>query len=398
MRRRALTAGVVLLSLTSLFSDIATESIYPLLPVYLTTILGAGALSLGLIEGLAETTAGILKLYSGKWSDRLGRRKPLVIGGYTLSAVMKPLIGLTRHWPQVLVLRFLDRVGKGIRSAPRDAWLGKLAEPDTMPTVFGFHRAMDNLGAFIGPMAATAFLFFHPGQIRGLFLWAIIPGILSVACLFIPSDPPEIPVKAIKEPTRADWSALPAPVRNYLTIAFLFALANSTDTFLILRLQGANIAIKWIPAIWGILNLIKSISSLYSGKLVEKIGLRRSILTGWLIYATVYFGFALLTHRGALIGLFLFYGLFFGLTEGPERALMGRLAPKSLMGTVFGYYALVGALSALPASLIFGLVWKAAGPAVAFAMEGVIALGAAGVFVGRFRGIPEEGSYSPTMK
>jgi MFS family permease len=370
---KKLPNGVVLLSFTSLLTDVASEAIYPLIPLYLTTVLHAPAFSLGLIEGIADATASLLKLMSGIWADRLGRNKLLVFTGYMLSNLTKPLLGVTHSWPQVLVVRWSDRVGKGIRTAPRDAWLAKLAPAEAMNLVFGFHRGMDNLGAVFGPLCAGLFLAIYPGEYRSLFLWTFVPGILATFLVLVTRE------YGKKQKPQAEWKLsgwwrLPPSLRKYLAIMFLFSIGNSSDVFILLRLKDAGIAVPWIPVLWGAQNLVRSLVSFWSSSLADRFRPQNVICLGWLVFAATYLCFAVVVDKPTLIAIFLLYGLFFGLTEGPERALVARLAPATMKGAAFGFLAMLAGLAALPASLLFGWLWTNIGMPAAFLTGGLIAL------------------------
>lgn len=378
-----LSRPVWLLGLSSLFTDTASEAIYPLLPVFLTRTLGATAVSLGIIEGIAEAANSLLKIISGRLSDRWHTRQPIVVAGYSLSSLMRPLIGLVTTWPQVLGIRFLDRVGKGIRGAPRDALLASAATPATRGKVFGFHRAMDHAGAMLGPLLASVFLLLHPGEYRTLFLLTIIPGVVAVALLTKVRDvrmPPPQPVAPGEGGGRTQgapagsWRRLPRSLYAFLAVLLIFALGNSADAFLLLRLTDLGVSPVLIPVLWAAHHAVKAVMSVVGGVRSDRVGRRRVIAVGWVVYALVYVGFALTTSLTGLVLLLLAYGLYYGLAEGTEKALVADLAPSDLRGTAFGLYNAVLGGGALAASVVFGLVWKAAGAPAAFALGAVLAL------------------------
>lgn len=367
--------GVVLLGFTSLLTDIASDAIYPLLPIYLMTVLHAPVISLGIIEGIAEATASLVKLGSGLWSDRLGKNKLLVFTGYMVSNLTKPMLAITQNWGQVLVVRWSDRVGKGIRSAPRDAWLAKLATRETLNVVYGFHRGMDNAGAFVGPMLASLYLLFYPGQYRSLFMLTLVPGILAIAFVALVREYGKRQKRQV-EWSLGVWWDLPRQLKYYLAIIFLFTLGNSSDTFLLLRLKTGGIDAVWLPFLWGMLHVVKMLTSFASGPIADKIGARRCILIGWLVYVGVYAAMAVVHAKAWLVAIFLGYGLFFGFTEGPERAIIAKLAPKTMQGAAFGFYAMMLGLAALPASLLFGALWTWTGMPSAFLTGAALAVSA----------------------
>jgi MFS family permease len=363
----------------SLFTDAATEIIYPLLPIYLSRVLGASALSLGVIEGVAEGVNSLLKIVSGWWSDRRAKRRPIVILGYTLSSLARPLIALATSWTQVLAIRVLDRTGKGIRGAPRDAMLTQFADASSRGRIFGFHRAMDHAGAIIGPLIATVFLFFMPGQYRVLFMLTAIPGALAVATLFFVREPErETPPPVATQ--RASAQDAPLPMRLYvvLGIILLFSLGNSADAFLLLRLSDALGAATYVPLLWAALHVVKASLSTWGGGLSDRFGRRRVIAVGWTIYAAVYLGFAVATSAAAFIALFLVYGVHFALSEGAEKALVADLTPSRRQGTAFGFYNAALGIGALLASIGFGYLYQRFGAPTAFSVgAGLAGLAAA---------------------
>jgi MFS family permease len=363
---------VRLLGWVSLLTDAATEMIYPLLPVYLSRVLGTGAVSLGVIEGVAEGVNSFLKIIAGRLSDRWARRRPIVIAGYLLSSVGRPFIAVTTSWTQVLAIRAIDRTGKGIRGAPRDAMLAELATPDNRGRVYGFHRAMDHTGAVIGPLIATAFLFAWPGEYRTLFALTIIPGALAVWMLF------KVPEQARSQSQIINHNSqitnhksqitvpLPARLWGVLGIILVFSLANSTDAFLLLRLSTALGHDAYLPLLWSSLHVVKASLSTYGGALSDRVGRKGVIIAGWCIYAIVYIAFALVESAPWLVFWFLAYGLYFGLAEGTEKALVADLAPAGARGSAFGFYNAALGVGALLASILFGVLYERFGHPTAF--------------------------------
>ncbi len=373
---KKLPKGIVTISLASFFMDVAGEAAFSVLPFFLTIQLGASAFSLGVIEGIADGTASFLKFFSGRISDKIGKRKPLVFVGYFMASVTKPLIAFVGSWGGVLALRFLDRAGKGIRGAPRDAWLTSIVEDKKdLPRAFGFHRAMDHAGAVTGPVLATTYLYFFNEDYRGLFLWTLLPGLFAAYFIFntkeesLPNVKSQIQVNILDS-----LKVVPKDLKKYFLILFIFCLGNSTDAFLLLRLKEAGIRTAFVPLCWAVLHIIKMGSSYYSDKVVNKLGIKNTILFGWAIYALVYFAFGYLNNPVIIAGVFFSYGFFFGLTEGPERAMVGILAPVELRGTVFGIYNMVSGFGVLLASLIFGALWSTIGFSAAFYAGGLLAL------------------------
>lgn len=371
--RFGLTRPVWLLGWVSFFTDTASEMVYPLLPLFLTGVLKAGAMSLGVIEGVAEAANSVLKIVFGRLADSTGRPKRLVLIGYGLSSAVRPFIGFASSWFHVLGIRFADRLGKGIRGAPRDAMLADFAPEGQRGRVFGFHRAMDHSGAVLGPLLAAVFLYFYPGEYRTLFALTVIPGIIVVAIILaLPesSRPPLAPrhpgTPAPAAPGHPGTPAPLAPLRRPLFVIFLFALGNASDAFLLLRLSEVGIAAFWIPLLWSALHGVKVVSSLAGGELSDRFGRRTLIGIGWLFYALVYAAFAVTDAPAILIAVFLSYGIYFGLTEGVEKAWIADLAPKTRRGAAFGYYNATLGIGALFASVIFGLIWTHVSPEAAF--------------------------------
>ena len=353
-----ITGNVLILGLVSFFTDASSEMIYPLLPTFLTTVLGAGPAFLGVIEGVAESTAAILKLFSGMWADRMRDRTKLVLAGYSLSSLSRPLVAVAQHPWVVLVIRFTDRVGKGIRTSPRDAIIADSVDASRRGMAYGFHRSMDHAGAVVGPLIATALLATWVKDLRTLFWLASIPGALAVLLILLRVR--EVPrMVPIRPPTGHFLHTIPRGVlRRYLLILLLFTLGNSSDAFLLLRAGQLGVPMLALPLIWVVFHLVKMTSSLPLGALSDRVGRRRVILAGWTMYGASYVGFALATTAAHAWMLFALYGLFYGLTEGAERALLADLALPAARGSAFGWFHGIVGVGALPASLIFGLIWQ----------------------------------------
>jgi len=358
------------LGVVSFFTDLSSEMIYPLLPVFLFRTLGAGAVALGTIEGLAESTAALLKVVSGRWTDRTRRRKPLIMSGYGLSGAARPLIGAAAAWPVVALLRFTDRVGKGLRTSPRDALIADVTPSDRLGAAYGLHRAMDHAGAVAGPLVAAGLLLIPAMTLRGVFLLAAIPAVVVMAVLAVAVREPARPSQrttAAHSSLSRDWSAMGGGFRRLLLALLVFALGNSTDAFLILRLSDAGLAAGSIALLWAAHHVVKMVANYVGGGLSDRVGRRPLMVAGWMVYGVVYLSFATVTSQAGLIVVFLAYGLYFGLTEPVERAWVAGLAAEHLRGSAFGFYHGAIGLAALPASLIFGGIYAAVGPAAAFA-------------------------------
>jgi len=369
---------VVALGLASFLTDMSSEMIYPLLPVFLTTVLGAGAISLGVIEGVAETTASLLKLFSGIWSDRVSRRKPFVVAGYGLAGLARPLIGLATGWLFVLAMRFTDRIGKGLRTSPRDALIADAVPPANRGAAFGFQRAMDHAGAVAGPLVAAVLMTAAGLSLRQVFLLAFIPAAAVILVLVLGVREKALaPPAREKQPILGRWGQLGPSIHAYLLSLLIFTLGNSTDAFILLLLTSAGMPVYGIPLIWALHHVVKMVSSWLGGGLSDRIGRKRIVLAGWALYGLVYLAFAVFDSLAALVIIFLVYGLYYGLTEPVERAWMADLAPKTRVGEAMGYYHATVGLGALPASVLFGLIWNSFGASAAFTLGALLALAAA---------------------
>ena len=417
---------VIMLGIVSLFTDAASEMIYPLVPVYVAA-LGSGAILLGIIEGVAETTASMLKLLSGIISDKIGKRKLLVLIGYSISSFIRPLTGIVSSGWQIIIVRMFDRVGKGIRTAPRDALIASSVDESIRGKSYGFERAMDNAGAVAGPVLAIItllVLFIGFGMkdsllaLRWTFILAIVPGILAVLTiiLFVKES---VTDNRVRKPFAFSLKSFDRNFRNYLLVMILFTLGNSSDAFLLFRVEEAIhksgavvnmvnritplhnmvsnfgdvaaqakvINILFLPLVWVFYNIIKVIFSTPLGSLSDKIGRKKVINAGWGIYAFVYISFALLVFLSpdlqiiATFVLFAIYALFYAFTEGTEKAFVADLVSEDKRGTAFGLFNFSVGLGALPASIIFGLLYSyfdklfpGYGGTVAFGFGGIVAI------------------------
>jgi MFS family permease len=379
--KELLSRNVKALAAVSLLTDAASEMIYPLLPLFLSGVLGASASVIGTIEGIAESTASMLKLASGWWSDRAGRRKPFVVAGYGLAALVRPLMGLAQAPWQALAVRVTDRTGKGIRASARDALLADSASPSQRGRAFGFLRAGDNAGAVIGPLVAWVMLELGAVPLRTVFLWAAVPGVLAVVVLvWFVNDRP-----AHGRPARAESPAallagrkLGAPFWRYLVVLLAFTLGNSTDAFLLLRASQMGVATALVPILWAAFSLVKALCSTPGGALSDRIGRRPVIVAGWAVFAVVYLLFGRATAAWHAWALFTAYGVSLGFTESVEKALVADLVPADRRGAAYGWYNFVIGIGALPASVVFGIVWDRVNPAAAFTM-GASLVGAAAI-------------------
>ena len=426
--------NIYILGIASFFNDFSSEMIYPLIPIFIKSVLGVGANFIGIIEGIAETTNSLFKLFSGYFSDKFKKRKIFVVFGYAFSNIVRPLIGIVNSWGFLLVLRFSDRIGKGIRTSPRDAIIGESAPDNRRGFAFGFHRAMDNLGAVAGSLVASLILYVFLVDIRKVFLLSIIPGIIAVLLVIfgvrevrkkvelkagrqaavteaeslegagvgklegtetvrsktaqegIAADAGKESCSAAQAKTEIakktsvpvfhlrDLKKLGGKFGYYLSILVVFALGNSTDAFLLLRASDLGIKTAFIPLLWAAHNVSKAAFSFFGGHLSDKLGRKTMIIIGWVVYGLTYIGFAFANLPYMMWLLFIFYGLFFGFTEGVEKAFVCDMVPKDKLGTAYGFYNLAIGISALPASLIFGFIWTKVSFKAAFITGACIAV------------------------
>lgn len=373
---RRLPRTVWLIGLISLLNDSASEMLYPLVPLYLASVLMAGPRALGLIEGMAEATASLLKLFSGVIVDRTRRCKPWIVVGYAMAGFGRPLIALVSSWVGVLAIRLADRVGKGLRTSPRDALLAASVDREHLGLAFGLHRAMDNAGAVIGPLAAYALLA-GGANLHDVFLWSLAPAVLVLLLsLAVPESGPTAP----PAPVRFDWRLrdLPHPLRRYLMVVALFTLGNSSNMFLLLRANELGIPQSQVPLLWAAVSAMAAAFSTPLSALSDRIGRVRVLTGGYLAYGNFYLALGGLTAGGwELYALFAFYGLFMAATEGVEKALVAELAPEDRRGTAFGWFNLTSGAMLLPASVVFGALYEGVGAPTAFALSAGCAFGAA---------------------
>ena len=391
-RYQNLSGNVFALSLVSLLNDTSSEIIYPLLPTFLALTLGASPFAIGLIEGFAESVAALLKLFSGYFSDKFNNRKLPVFIGYSLACLTRPFLAFVGSWQQVLAVRVTDRVGKGIRGTPRDALLADSVPPEKRGLAFGFNRAADHLGAVLGPICAFVLLYFLAGDpenptardYRQVFLFASIPVALGlfVIVFFVKEPPHETPVASgALTPIRLSLKEFDPNFKRFLVVIAIFTLSNSTDAFLLLRAEKAGIAPALLPLLWMVLHISKVLFSLIGGDLSDRFGRKTLIFSGWIVYALVYAGFAFVDSAWQAWVLFIIYGVYFGLTEGVEKALVADLVSPEKRGTAYGFYNLAFSITVLPASVLFGLVWSSLGATYAFLISASISICAAALLL-----------------
>jgi len=379
--RKGITENVFIISLVSFFNDIASEMIYPIVPIFLTTVLGAPVTIVGLIEGIAESTASILRVFSGWFSDKLKRRKPFMVVGYGLSAFSKAVLAVSFHWSTVLGGRFLDRFGKGIRTSARDALIAESSEAQYRGSVFGFHRAVDTMGALIGPLIALALLSKFGQNLRFVFFLAVIPSAIGIILLALfvkdirkqqnPSISPSFRLRDMK---------LSRDFKIFLIVSAVFAIGNSSDAFLILRAHDLGLSLSLTIAVYTLFNFFYAISSHPAGIISDRIGQKKVLLWGFCLFAFVYFMFGIITERYLLWVLFPLYGVYMALTEGIGKAYISLLVEKDFTGTTYGIYqSLIGLMTFL-SSLVAGFLWKYISSGAPFIFGGIMALAAFVIF------------------
>jgi len=371
--RPGIPKSVQVVGWASFLNDTASEMIYPLLPHFLLTVLGGNRFWLGVIEGIADSVASLLKLWSGREADRRGRRKGLIVFGYGVPAVVRPLIAIVSAPWQLFVIRVTDRIGKGIRSSPRDALIADSTPIFARGRAFGFQRAMDNFGAAVGPMLAALFLWFRPEDLRTLFFLSVVPGVLVLILLVI----------GLRETsTRIEESGSAAPIsltysrdfRVYLLALLVFTLGNSSDAFLLARADELGVTPLLLPLLWCLCHLAKSSGNILFGGVIDRIGCRVSLFVGWLSFAAIYLAYGMIVESWHVWFCFVGYGLVFGLIEPAERAMVAHLVGVERKGLAYGWFNFAIGIVTLPASLIFGAIYQYAGALIAFGWGGGLAL------------------------
>ena len=361
-RLLGVTPTVLALSIVSLLMDTSSEMLVPIMPLFITGVLGAPVSLLGVIEGLAESTASLLKIVSGRISDR-GARKPWILAGYGLAALSRPLMALAQVWPVLLVARLIDRTGKGFRGAPRDAMIAASTPKAELGRAFGVHRSMDTLGAALGPL--IAFFLLPSVGIRGLFWVALIPAVLCVLTILAFVRESRAEVLARQELLRVPFPRDPRLI-GFLLAVGVFAIGNSSDAFLFLRARDLGVDVKAIPLVYVAFNLVYALMSLPAGILADRYGRDKLAKVGLIVFALVYAGFGAASSTWHVWALFMAYGVFMAFTEGVWKAYLGELAPTNARGTVFGAFNALLGVTALPASLIAGLLWDHSGHSAPF--------------------------------
>lgn len=369
--------NLIMLGLVSFFADISSEMVYPLIPLYLTGAFGATPALVGVVEGIAESTASLLKVFSGYLSDKTQKKKPLAFAGYAAGLLYKAALLVSTAWGHVLLARVLDRLGKGIRTTPRDVMVSDSAGDAGLGKAFGIHKAMDMLGSAIGIL--LAYLLLRGGasllsDYRRVFAWAIVPALLSLMMfLFIREKKTKREAKA-REHFWKQAGRLDGRLKLYLLVTFLFTLGNSSNAFLLLRAKSAGFDDVSVILLYFVYNLTASLLAFPLGSLSDRLGRKRLLTGGYLVFALVYTGFAFARQSGVMVGLFVLYGVYTAMTAGVERAMIAEIAPGELKGTMLGLQATIAGLALLPASLLFGLMWNAFGPMVPFLFGAALSL------------------------
>ncbi|OGI54061.1 MAG: MFS transporter [Candidatus Muproteobacteria bacterium RIFCSPHIGHO2_02_FULL_60_13] len=372
--RKTLPRTVIIVGVVSLLNDFASEMVVPLIPLLLATVLAAGPVALGLIEGVADTVSNLLKLWAGRHSDLYGRRrKPYVVFGYLLSNIVRPLIGISGSWLTVLSIRVTDRIGKGVRTAPRDALISDAIDDGIAGRAYGFTRALDHAGAVLGALVAAAIVYWGTTRLDVVIALSAIPGMLAV-CLFafgIKEAPRPVPLSAERAPL--SWARLSPISRRYLAVLAFFTLGKIPETFLLLRGHEIGMPVVELLLLWAAMHVVKAAIAQQAGSHTDRVGRRPLILTGWMVYAVTLLALAFVAKPLMLWAWSLALGFYFGLTEGAERALVRDLATPAERGTAFGWFHMLVGMAAIPAGLLIGGLWSFYGVKTAFLVSALLA-------------------------
>lgn len=362
---QGITRNILILGLVSLFTDLSSQMVFPLIPLFLTTVLGAGAYVVGITEGAAETTASLLKVISGYWSDKIKKRKPFIFFGYSLSSITKPLFAFANVWPSVLFIRVIERIGKGLRTAPRDALVAESCQENVRGKAYGLHRAMDGIGSVLG--AVIAFLLLGILGYRKIFLLAFIPGIIAVfVILFIKEKRAPAKRETKKTPIKLSFKELPVNLRLFILISSIFALGHFGYAFLLLRAKNIGLADNMAILLYILFYIVYTICIIPAGMLSDKIGRKPVLITGYLVFAVTSIGLIFTSSIYTLLLFFIVYGIFYAMIDGVQRALVIDLAPGNLKATALGTFHTAIGLVALPGGYIAGLLWDKIGPGATF--------------------------------
>jgi len=360
-----ITRNILILGLVSLFTDLSSQMVFPLIPLFLTTVLGAGAYAVGVVEGAAETTASLLKVVSGYWSDKIKKRKPFILFGYSLSSITKPLFAFANVWPIVLFIRAVERIGKGVRTAPRDALVAESCDGSVRGKAYGFHRAMDGIGSVLG--ATLAFLLLPVFGYRNIFLLAFIPGIAAVIVILFVKEKKVPTEKTIKGTSiKISFRGLPTNLRLFIVVSSLFALGHFGYAFLLLRAKNIGLADNTAILLYVLFYIVYTLCAIPSGALSDKIGRKPVLVTGYFVFAITSLGLVFTSNIHSILLFFVIYGVFYAMIDGVQRAFVVDLAPEGLKATALGTFHTAIGLVALPGGCIAGLLWDRISPEATF--------------------------------
>lgn len=342
--------------------------IFPLLPAFVA-VMGASPAFLGLIEGVADAISSLLKLLSGYITDRSAKKKPFVLAGYSIATAVRPLMALAVAPWQVLAIRMTDRIGKGIRSTPRDVLIAGAVSKEEAGRAFGFHHAMDHAGSVVGPLVATLLLGLG-WSVRNVFAAALIPGLLALVAVI---SVREVKQEVVATKSVATHEPLPRALKSYFVILLVFALGNSSDAFLLLRAKEIGVEVKWLPLLWALFHVSKVASNYVGGGLADKVSRSKLVIVGWAVYAATYLAFGVANQVWQVWALFVIYGLYYGLTEPAEKALVKELCTPATLGRAYGLYNFTLGISAIAAGLLTGWLWKTGGGGLALGVGAAVA-------------------------
>jgi MFS family permease len=377
---KGITKNIFILGLVSLFTDLSSQMVFPLIPLFLTTILGAGAYAVGIVEGAAETTASLLKVVSGYWSDKIKKRKPFVLFGYSLSTITKPLFAFANAWSFVLFIRVIERIGKGLRTAPRDALVAESCDESVRGKAYGFHRAMDGIGSVLG--ALLAFLLLPTFGYRNVFLFAFVPSIIAVfAILYIKEKNAPIKIKASETPIKLRFKELPKNLRLFIIVSSIFALGHFGYAFLLLRAKNIGLADNIAILMYVLFFIVYTICLIPFGILSDKIGRKPILINGYLVFVIISIGLIFTSNIYGILLFFIIYGIFYAMIDGVQRAFVVDLAPKHLKSTSLGIFHTAIGLVALPGGFIAGLLWDRISPESTFAYGFALSIISMGLFL-----------------
>jgi len=375
--------NIIFLGLISFFTDISTEMVYPVIPLYLTSVFGATPALVGVIEGIAESLASLLRVFSGYITDKYQKKKPIAFMGYSAGVAYKIALIFAGSWVGILVARMIDRTGKGIRTAPRDVMVSESAEKGQVGKAFGIHKALDMAGAALGILIAYFLLRNTSGnfEYQKIFLVSIIPALIGLMMFFMVKEKKEKSLDKQREPFWRNIKKLDGQLKLYLLVAFLFTLGNSSNTFLLLRAKSVGFDDTSVILLYFIYNITASLLAIPAGKRSDQVGRKRLLINGYLVFAVVYFGFAFASTKTLMLVLFILYGFYVAMIAGVERAFIAEVSPKELKGTMLGFHSTVVGLALLPASTIAGVLWNSFGAASPFVFGACMSLVAAGMLL-----------------